>query len=257
MSKRCGDEAAQEAGIRTLKAVTLADSRTLFEAMLALPTHRDVFRWQEYLDAYLPLLDTLLEAKRRRKLRVNRLWGYNRRNHHCDVVIKELLGGSLSTERRKETLVAYGDAAIVSTGFGYPPVSHKRLRYRLQVVHKIRLLDVDEFRTSMVCNKCHAALLYEGKDEKGPLWALRVCPHCLNPAGTGPKFWQRDRNAALNIEECALAFLRDPACRPAGLARSNPAKHFAWQDLRNKVPKPENVQVRQVRETASLSWLLQ
>ena len=143
--------------------------------MAALPTHRDVFRWQEYLDAYLPLLDTLLKAKRRRQLRRDRLQGYFRRNHHCDIVIKELLGGSLSADRCKETLVAYGDSAIVSSGFGYPPVSHKRLQYRLQVVHKIRLLRVDEHRTSMVCCQCHAAFLYGGRHHGKERWKLRAC----------------------------------------------------------------------------------
>lgn len=36
-------------------------------------------------------------------------------------------------------------------------------------------------------------------------WALKACPCCRNSAGTGPKVWHRDLNAAYNIRACFYA----------------------------------------------------
>jgi hypothetical protein len=201
---------AQEIGTETLRRTrtqnALGEDTNLYDACCSLPTYRDVFGWQIYLDAYLPILDNLLCCKRRRILRRAQYDHFLRRDRVLDQVIKELAGGSLSPSSCQETHIALGSAAAYcSLGRGHDSVSMSRFRWRLEKVHNIAVTLVDEFRTSQNCSACRVARLYEVKVKEKSCWALKACPCCRNSSGTGPKVWHRDLNAAFNIRACFYA----------------------------------------------------
>lgn len=226
-----------------LRAQALPDGRNLFEAYSTLPPHRDVFAWSSFLGAYLPLLEPLLQAKRWRRLRRARLHAYIRRDRVCDQIIRDLLGGSLSSEARKEVHIAYGSgAAVSSSGFGAPPAPQQRLLWRMQQVHHgLKVTMVDEYRTSQICSNCLVERLYAAKAPPPslvsgrpdaaamvrpigePCWKLRACPRCKNSQDTGPLVLHRDLNAARNIRACFLAEAEGgEGLRPQALRRAAP-----------------------------------
>ena len=201
---------AEEIGTETLRRTrtrnALGKDTNLYDARCSLPTYRDVFGWQIYLDAYLPILDDLLRCKRRRILRRAQYDHFLRRDRVLDQVIKELTGGSLSPSSCRETHIALGSAAAYcSLARGHDSVSMSRFRWRMEKVHNIAVTLVDEFRTSKNCSTCRVARLYEVKVKKRSCWALKACPCCRNSSGTGPKVWHRDLNAAFNIRACFYA----------------------------------------------------
>jgi Putative transposase DNA-binding domain len=221
--KRTQRSKFQEFGEENLRRVRLPDGRSLYSANCSLPTRKDVFAWTDFLVAYLPLLDDLLRAKRRRCLRRTKYDQFLRRDKVLDEVIKELLGGTLAPSARKETQVALGMATTrCSTGFGYAPASQGRLYWRLTKVHGIEVTLVDEFRTSQNCSRCNLARLYRVWERGKHSWQLKACPLCSNAKRTGPLVWQRDHNAAQNIRACFLfQHVRGetrPGCMQRGVA---------------------------------------
>jgi hypothetical protein len=216
--KRCHTSEAQELGEKCLKRVLLDDGRDLLSAMNSLPTAKDIFEWQTFTDAYLPLLTTLILAKRSRCLRRTRFDAHIRRDKVLDQVIKQIVGGSLRRNACALTHVALGAAKVCSTGFGHASAPQSRLRFRLEKVHHIPVTMIDEFRTSQVCSCCMAARLYKAKAHGERRWNLEACPNCRNTKGTGPKIMHHDLHGAMNIRTIFLDEM-DGYCRPPCFTR--------------------------------------
>ena len=104
--------------------------------------------WEDYLDARLPLMQTLLDAWKKRCFRKSALWIYGKRDRCIDHLCKRITGGVPGT------LVAFGGAASCSTGFGYAPAPQKRLRARLAKVHGVHVSIIRGRFTSQRCSIC-------------------------------------------------------------------------------------------------------
>jgi hypothetical protein len=202
--KRCCTDEAKRLGEKHLKSVQLGDGQSLWSAMNALPTFRDISRWQEFLDAYLPLISDIMLAKRARCLRRTRFDAHIRRDRVLDQVIRQILGGSLSPSARASTHVALGAAKVCSTGFGHASAPQGRLRFRLEKVHRVAVTMIDEFRTSQVCSMCRNARLYKAKAHGKRTWVLEACPNCRCRSGTGPQILHHDLHGAMNIRHIFL-----------------------------------------------------
>ena len=228
--KRCRTEDVKQQGEKNLKSVKLDDGSSLWSAMNALPTCRDVTRWQDYLDAYLPLIDNIMLAKRARCLRRTRFDAYIRRDRVLDQIIKQILGGSLSPSRKETTLVGLGAAKVCSTGFGHASAPQGRLRFRMEKVHRINVTMIDEFRTSQVCSMCRIARLYKAKHHGRKTWILEACPNCRCRNDTGPKILHHDFHGAMNIRHIFLEQMKGrarPHCFTRGTDRlSNSPSDF-------------------------------
>ena len=209
--QRCRTDKAKHLGEKHLKSVSLNDGRTLWSAMNCLPTSRDIFQWDDFLAAYLPLLTDIIVAKRARCLRRTRFEAYIRRDRVLDQIIKQILGGSLRPFAKESTVVGLGDANACSTGFGHAAAPQGRLRFRMEKVHRISVTMIDEFRTSQVCSMCRSARLYKAKLHGRRSWILEACPNCRNRTATGPQILHHDLHGAMNIRHI---FLEQSAGRP-------------------------------------------
>jgi len=228
--RRCRTSEAQALGEKCLRRVMLDDGRNLLAAVSTLPTSKDIFEWRAFTDAYLPILTSLLLAKRSRCLRRTRFDAYIRRDKVLDQVIKEIVGGTLRRQACESTYVALGASKVCSTGFGHASSPQCRLRFRLEKVHKVHVTMIDEFRTSQVCSCCQEARLYKTKVHGRRHWVLESCPNCRNNYGTGPKILNHDLHGAMNIRSIFLEQMAGrarPQCFTRGTAKlSNCPKSF-------------------------------
>lgn len=260
-TKRWAHRELGEASLRRTRTIDVHGRVTnLYDACCSLPTYRDVFNWSSYLSAYLPILDDLLRCKRRRALRRAQYDHYLRKDKVLDQVIRQLTGGSLSPSSCRETHIALGSAAACcSSGRGHDSAPLGRFRWRLEKVHKINVTLIDEFRTSQNCSACRQARLYPVKMTdrlRGrvhqPSWVLKACPSCRNTAGTGPRIWHRDVNAALNIRACFYAQVAGEP-RPEHLDRArarlpNYPSHFHSEILTRGVRREPSARVIGMRD---------
>jgi hypothetical protein len=85
-----------------------------------------------------------------------------------------------------------------------------------------------------------------------PSWVLKACPSCRNTAGTGPRIWHRDVNAALNIRACFYAQVAGEP-RPEHLDRArarlpNYPSHFHSEILTRGVRREPSARVIGMRD---------
>lgn len=144
-------------------------------------------------------------------------WGvYIKKQKAIDYMCKKVTGGRAKTE----VTVAFGSARGPHMKGTLPaPVKllHKALQQRAVVVN------VDEFRTSVICSKCNHRDMLGVKCSEGlaiqkgrtrfPLYDVRACqnPSCRT-------VWNRNLNAARNILEVYLNLLVR-GVRPIGFRR--------------------------------------
>ena len=95
---------------------------------------------------------------------------------------------------------------------GCTPVPNTGLRLKLK--KRFVLQDVDEFRTSKICNGCFEELRKYTKKGGRLSYSRLFCPTCSTKLGR-PIFVNRDVNAASNILLAGTA-----PCRPSILSRS-------------------------------------
>lgn len=208
--RRCHTDEAKRLGEKHLKSVMVGEG-SLWSAMNSLPTARDISRWEDFLQAYLPIVTDIVFAKRARCLRRTRFDAHIRRDRVLDQVIKQIFGGSLKPAMRQSTHVGLGAAKVCSTGFGHASAPQGRLRFRLEKVHGVSVTMIDEFRTSQVCSTCRIARLYKAKVHGKKSWILEACPNCRNRTATGPRILHHDFHGAMNIRHI---FLEQMAARP-------------------------------------------
>ena len=153
--------------------------RTANEALFI----RHVLHVSAWMDAVLTF-----EAQRRvKKLRFDRAGS---RRRALDLVANRLIPPLPEEEAPKGTLFVVGRGK-----FSVEVRDHLR-RVRRDAV----FVSIDEFRSSMLCSRCHSVLKpmlarststlllhYE------PVYSVRVCPNCSH------RMWNRDVNAAINL----------------------------------------------------------
>ena len=151
-------------------------------------------------------MQTLLDAWKKRCFRKSALWIYGKRDRCIDHLCKRITGGVPGT------LVAFGGAASCSTGFGHAPAPQKRLRARLAKVHGAHVSIIRETFTSQRCCICRNWFGNEEDANGKKIWALKRCTQCRSSKG-GDLYWNRDRNASLNILQVYLS-LAESGLRP-------------------------------------------
>jgi hypothetical protein len=136
------------------------------------------------------------------------------------------LGHTGAVPKPSNTVIVIGDDINVhnKTGIKGLSMSWGRLFQLLNDFHYVRgFIQVDEYLTSQVCNKCYhedgsrikveKVPAEERKDPRQEAWRLRKCPRCLT-------FWHRDYNAALNIRSIWLYQRENGGERPAAFRRN-------------------------------------
>jgi hypothetical protein len=184
-------------------------------------------RWRAYLEHILPCLDAWMKVKRTRSIQRASFDSYMRRDRSLDELCTRIctLGNS---GRKKRVFVAFGDASVTSTGFGYAPVPQKRLRHRLEFVHGARISLISEFYTSQMCHRCENKLQEcymrlqsrkRASDNSKPRYihGILCCTVCKNSNGQ-KQYWHRDWNACHNIMRVFLSLALDQK-RPAYLSK--------------------------------------
>jgi hypothetical protein len=137
--------------------------------------------------AYLDDLFSFYSSKRMKRLK----WStYIRRQQTYEKITKSLTGG------HKRTIVAYGDASFTSSARGNVAVPTSTLRRKIS--SRCRVVEIDEFRTSLLCCSCHSemkGLVVDGEEGGKGIYGVRRCINSACPR----TLWNRDVNAAVNI----------------------------------------------------------
>lgn len=204
----------------TLRRCSINKNDTLEDVLSRLPPRRDLWEWNSYVSAVVPILEQITKTYQVRILRRTKFASYVRRDVTLDRICKSLTRGE------RDVLVAFGAASSCSTGFGHAPAPQSRLRFRLEKIHGAKISLVDEYRTSQCCSRCHTQLeevysthydqLGVGRSEK--VWGVRHCRHCKNDKNA-PLYVHRDVNAAKNIMSCYLSEAQSGQ-RPSAFSRN-------------------------------------
>ena len=106
------------------------------------------------------------------------------------------------TERRKNVVVAFGDASFSSCGKGQAPVPIRGLKQRL--TYHTSVCRVDEYFTSQKCATCRNKMkdIYvfdEKTNQRKKVHGVRVCTHSSEHEDRARTYVDRDINAAWNI----------------------------------------------------------
>ena len=154
----------------------------------------------EYVERLLYVLERIDHLTKFHGLRKYKKLRFNTsilRKKTIDSVCKKISQGKSSTT------VAFGDASVNHGGRGLMGPM-KEIRRRLETHHCV-VIDVDEFRTSKLCSKCHDVVesiqvVQRTWSEEGLTCSL-TSPHalrvCFNPLCR--TVWDRDVNAVRNI----------------------------------------------------------
>jgi hypothetical protein len=133
----------------------------------------------------------------------------------------------------KRVLVAFGDASVTSSGFGYAPVPQKRLRLRLELIHGARVTLISEFYTSKMCHRCEGELQKCYHRDRRPdaraIHGILSCSNCRTEKDCR-QFWHRDVNACRNMIRIYLT-LASERKRPGYLTVNEEPYFKAWGSL--------------------------
>ena len=189
-------------------------------------------------------LDAMIEAKSRAwsalrdELVFNNehvLWKmrmYRKRRMVFDQAARRMLNPTkehIVDKKKRGVIVGLGNATFKSQG---PRL--QMIKAILRMLKNMRtsgsafvaLVFVDEFRTTMLCHRCHRRTTSPKKKTcKGKMvedHRYRDCPHCGDQ--TTQKRWGRDSNAALNILRNLTAMVNGTEI-PVPFRRSTPAKY--------------------------------
>jgi transposase len=75
---------------------------------------------------------------------------------------------------------------------GYVRTPSTKIIERLKSYEKVRVKEVDEFRSTMICSKCDNPMNISKSPHR-----FASCPSCK-------RVWNRDINAAINIKLCVV-----------------------------------------------------
>ena len=188
-------------------------------------------------------LDAMIEAKARAwsALRAELVFNnehavwkmkmYRKRRMVLDQAARRMLNPTkdhIVDKKKRGVIVGIGNATFKSQG---PRL--QMIKAILRILKTMRasgsafvaLVFVDEFRTTMLCHRCHRRTTSPKKKTcKGKMvedHRYRDCPHCGDQ--TTQKRWGRDSNAALNILRNLTAMVNGTEI-PVPFRRSTPAK---------------------------------
>lgn len=178
-----GSAAAARHTKSLLGRTPMGDGTTLLARLNTLPSRRDLDQWDVYLQAVLPLLDTIMETYRTKSLRRWKFHMFQKRDRALDALCLRI------TAKKGNVLVAFGDASSCSSGFGSAPAPLGRLRKRLVVQHGASVTLVEERYTSQMCCKCNEKLREVSvthslkKIQKSEVWVRRLAKSHFRSVG--------------------------------------------------------------------------
>ena len=185
-----GSRAASRHTTGLLGRTPIGDGTTLLARLQSLPSRRDLDQWGAYLEAILPLLDTVMDAYRTKSLRRWKFYMFQKRDRALDALCSRI------TAKKGNVLVAFGDASSCSSGFGSAPAPLGRLRKRLSVNHGASVTLVDERYTSQMCCRCHGQLSEAivthslEKIQQSAVWVRRLAKSDFHSVGKDLYVWK-------------------------------------------------------------------
>ncbi len=165
--------------------------------------------FESYARYVLPNLETVMSFYNCKRFKRLRGKTYISRQKAYEKLVSELTAGD------SNSLIVWGDASFPSTGRGSPALPTSGLRKK--VGSRARVLDHDEFRTSMLAACCHTELKsLQGPQSGKSSWEVRICKNNAYPR----RIWERNVSAAINILYLFLDYTRGRP-RPQAFRRSN------------------------------------
>lgn len=144
----------------------------------------------KHCSALLPKMDELLFKDL--WLQKQKMRKFVKRQRALETLTARFCGTTNKVEQ-KNVVIALGDADLRGNIRGLPPVASKA--WVKHIMHCAIVVLVNEFRTSLLCSKCHKAMHQQSE-------CFRV-KRCLN-SDCSRSFWNRDVNAAINILDLFL-----------------------------------------------------
>ena len=186
-------------------------------AILALPTKKtvDLGTLERYVRCLLPHLDMLSGFYSRRRVRHMKF----KRFRFCQKKLSDICH-SLTASHGRKTIVGFGDWSNQDGGMIKKCQSGPVKRLETELKRYCKVVPVDEFRTSKLCNRCHCELknarkLVIGKDFKRHVTKIHAVLHCQNSECRNMTM-NRDVNASQNMRDLLLS-----QKRPWAFARLN------------------------------------
>lgn len=197
----------------------------------------------KYLDVFVSTYDTLWDEYSKTRWAAQRLRLYGGRKRCFDRFWNKVLGNE--NTRRRETVIAYGGAKFAAGAKGEMSVPTSRAFKECQKQKGLKILIVDEFRTSKLYYENHQLLhLVKVQGAKNPLRGLLWC--CSTSSKKQGFFVNRDVNAAWNILKIALE-------RPVIFQRLKTNRRLPKQEIL-KVIKPSSCKPGTQVYIYSLLW---
>ncbi|XP_031639166.1 uncharacterized protein LOC116351226 [Contarinia nasturtii] len=140
--------------------------------------------FDKYLDYQIRVFNESCEVKYQDPVTRLKFDKYVEREKMFHVIAKEMTGLAKKIENRADRTIIYavGDARFAA---GSPIKGHLRMPIRgiIAILNKyyVLLVDVDEFRTSMLCSRCHCMLQkpkYHKPESRNIKDRFLVCPNC-------------------------------------------------------------------------------
>ena len=187
------------------------------DAILRKPTNKTVNlgTMERNVRYVLPRLDMLTEFYSRRRVRHMKF----KRFRFCQKKLNDVCR-SLTAAHGRKTIVGFGDWSNQDGGVIKKCQSGPVKRLEAELKRYCRVVPVDEFRTSKLCNCCHCELQNArrkivGKDFKRRVTKVHAVLHCQNSECRNMSM-NRDVNASRNMRDLLMSTVR-----PWGFSRMN------------------------------------
>lgn len=175
------------------------------DTILALPTKRtsNLETLRTYVQAIIPKLDTLIGFFSRRRMRAMKFTRFR----FCQKKLHELCV-SLTERAGRKTVIGFGDWSNQDAGVIKKCQSGPVKRLERQLKRYSKVVSIDEFRTSKLCQRCHQDLTNErrkvvGKDFRLHTMKVHGVLHCRN-SDCSSMTVNRDVNASKNMRDLLI-----------------------------------------------------
>ena len=144
-----------------------------------------MYNYKEFVDYTLKYFKKLQDLYKQRKITRLRFDKYIRTEKMINKYANTLY-------RKKSTLILVGETKISPNMKGYVRTPSTKIIERLKSYRKVKVKEVDEFRSTMICSKCNNPMNISKSPHR-----FASCPSCKC-------VWNRDVNAAINIKNKGL-----------------------------------------------------